>query len=207
MIELECLNLEKKYSNKQVFRGVNIKLKKGDSVAIIGRNGSGKSTLLKIISNLIKPTSGQIILKVDNIEIKKEYYYKYIGYAAPYLNLYDELTAYENLKFFIELKCNFNYPKGKIEEVLKKVNLYYCKDDIIREYSTGMKQRLKLAFSILNEPKLLLLDEPHSNLDLEGIEILKKISLEQKERGILLIATNELLDSSLCNITINIENY
>lgn len=207
MLELECLNLEKKYFNKLIFRGVNFKLNDGDSLAVIGRNGSGKSTLLKIISNLIKATSGKIILRENSCEIKKENYFQHIGFSGPYLNLYDELTAFENLEFFLRLKNTDKYNKEKIESILKKVNLHYCRNEFIREFSTGMKQRLKLAFSLLNEPKLLIWDEPQSNLDLEGMELLNEIISEQVTKGIIIIATNDLWNSSLFNITLNIENY
>lgn len=207
MIELECINLEKKYFNKLVFRGINLKLKDGDAVAITGKNGSGKSTFLKIISGLIKPTSGKIILKENNNEINRENYINYIGFTSPYINLYDELTAFENLKFFSDLINDSNNQKDKINSLLKRVNLYNVRNELVRDFSTGMKQRLKLAFSLLKTPKILLLDEPQSNLDSEGIELINNIFVEQKNRGILIIATNELWDTNLFSITLNIENY
>lgn len=207
MLELECINLEKKYFNKLVFREVNLKLKEGDAVAIIGKNGSGKSTLLKIISGLIKSTSGKIILKENNNEINKEKYINYIGFTSPYINLYDELTAFENLKFFSDLINDLDNQKDIISSLLKRVNLYNVRNELVRDFSTGMKQRLKIAFSLLKAPKILLLDEPQSNLDSEGIELINNIFVEQKNRGILIIATNELLDTNLFNIILNIENY
>lgn len=207
MLELKCENLEKKYVNKLIFRGVSFNLNEGKSLAVIGRNGSGKSTLLKIIANLIKSSSGKISLRINNKDITRENYFKYIGFCSPYLNLYDELTAFENLEFFIKLKSQGNFQKEKADSLLIKVNLYTYRNELVREYSTGMKQRLKLAFALINEPQILLLDEPQSNLDTEGLEIVSSIAKEQKSKGILILASNEIWDNDLCNITLNIEDY
>lgn len=207
MIELICENLEKRFINKLIFKGVNFKLKTGDSLAITGRNGSGKSTLIKIIANLIKATSGKITLRINNKEILKEDLICCMGFCAPYLNLYEEFTAYENLEFFMKLKCEGESVKEKINNLLNRVNLYNCRNNLVREYSTGMKQKLKLAFALINEPKLLLLDEPQSNLDFEGIELINTIIEEQNNRGILIIASNEIWKPTLFNITLNIENF
>ena len=99
--ELNLSCIEKKFTNKTIFKNINIVLRNGDSLALMGRNGSGKSTLIKIIAGLLSPTSGKCSLKINEKKIDKEHLYKYIGFAAPYLNLYDELSAYENLDFFI----------------------------------------------------------------------------------------------------------
>ncbi len=91
--------------------------------------------------------------------------------------------------------------------LLEKVGLYKRRNDLIRNYSSGMKQRLKLAFAVLNKPQLLLMDEPRTNLDEEGISVVYKIAEEQKERGILILATNESEDTSICKTGLNIEDY
>ncbi len=207
MIEIISENLEKRFINKLIFKGVTFSLKKGDSLAITGRNGSGKSTLIKIVANLIKATSGKITFRINNKEILKEDFIRFIGFCAPYFNLYEEFTAYENLELFMKLKCEGESVKEKINNLLNKVNLYHCRNSPVREYSTGMKQKLKLAFALINEPMLLLLDEPQSNLDFEGIELINNIIEEQNNRGILILASNEIWEPTLFNITLNIENF
>ena len=207
-INLHCIDLSKNYNGKVIFKNVNINLTEKSSLVINGRNGSGKSTLLKVISHLIRFDKGNIELNVNGQIIGKEKIYTKIGFLAPYISLYDELTGWENLAFFYDLKVE---QKDKKEEELKylleKVGLYKRKNDLIRNYSSGMKQRLKLAFAIINNPQLLLMDEPRTNLDEEGISVVYNIAEEQKKRGILILATNEKEDNELCDTSLNIENY
>jgi len=120
--------------------------------------------------------------------------------------MYDELTGFENLEFFYDLKIRDKNDE-KIKFLLEEVNLYPRRNDFVKNYSSGMKQRLKLAFAILSDPLILLLDEPRTNLDNEGIDIVYKISARQTEKGILIIATNESEDTKLCKELINIEDY
>ena len=151
--ELTLSGIEKKFVNKLIFRDINFTLKNSDSLALTGRNGSGKSTLIKIIAGLLSPTKGICKLSIDDKKTEKEHLYKYIGFIAPYVNLYDELTAFENLEFFSTMKSNGKKAdKEYIFSLLDRVNLFNRKNDIVRDFSSGMKQRLKLAFSILNSP-------------------------------------------------------
>jgi heme exporter protein A len=202
-----CENIEKKFTNRLIFRGVNVSLESGSSLAVTGRNGSGKSTLVKILANLLKETSGKMSLKISGKEIQREKYYLHTGFVAPYLNLYDELTAFENLKFFSKLKAESKNSDNEIKELLEKVNLYKRRNDAVKSYSSGMKQRLKYAFAVLSDPELLILDEPRSNLDKEGIKLAYGIAEKQKERGILIIATNDREDTEICSAVLNIEDY
>jgi heme exporter protein A len=210
-IELTCENLAKKYSDKLIFRGLSLKLKNKSSLVITGKNGSGKSTLIKILANVIKESGGAYKIKSDGKELPREKFYLITGLLSPYLNLYDELTGYENLEFFCSLKSSVRFPKAKLDEkinaILNEVNLFSRRNDLVKNYSSGMKQRLKFAFAVINEPPLLLLDEPRTNLDSEGIDVVYKFANKQKEVGILVIATNESEDTSLCDEKINIEDY
>ncbi len=209
-VELQCEGLSKKFINKIIFKNLDLCLNSGDSLAITGRNGTGKSTLIKVISNLIRESSGKVIMKIEGKEIQQEKRYKHIGLVAPYLNLYDELNAFENLEFFYKLKNKSPEKKVVIERInslLERVNLFSRRNDLIKNYSSGMKQRLKMAFSILSEPEILFMDEPRTNLDKDGIEIAYSIAEEQKQRGILIIATNEAEDLHLCERKINIEDF
>jgi len=209
-VSLKCENLEKRFLSKLIFREVNFTLNNGSSIAVTGRNGSGKSTLLKVIANLIKQNKGKIIFTVSGKDITEEKRFEHIGMIAPYINLYDELTAFENLEFFYELKCEDKGTKHKLEYIdalLEKINLYNRRNDLVKNFSSGMKQRLKLGFAIINEPLLLLMDEPRTNLDREGIDLVYSVAEAQKSRGILIVATNESEDTRLCAEILNVESH
>ncbi len=197
-------NIRKNFGRLLVFDSVSFELSVGSSLAIAGKNGSGKSTLVKIIAGLLSPSFGEVIYQLDGKRIDRLDWYKYVGFVAPYLQLYDEFTGYENLEFFARMRGLKNY-RDKIEEVLYRVNLLSRKDDFVRGYSSGMKQRLKYACALLNDPFLLILDEPTSNLDSEGVKMVWTIAEEQKKKGILLIATNEPDELKMCEKVINLD--
>lgn len=200
-ILLQAVDLSRKFDRRPIFKNVNFELRPASATAITGRNGSGKSTLIKIIANLLIQSSGKIDLYDGDTKVKKESVYKYMGFVSPYLNLYDEFTGYENLKIVSDIR---GYGHENIPNVLKRVGLYNRRDDILKIYSSGMKQRLKIAFAILHDPQILLLDEPTSNLDLEGISVVDSIANEFKKDRILIIATNDPHERSLCDREINI---
>ncbi|SRR5260221_7575066 len=202
-ISLHANKLTKNFNRQSIFKNVSFDFAFGDSIAITGRNGSGKSTLIKIIANVLNPTSGTLDIKDDNAVVKKDDYYKYTGFVSPYLNLYDEFTGYENLEITSRIRGD---SAENINDVLQQVGLYERKNDLLRIYSSGMKQRLKLAFAVLHKPVILLLDEPTSNLDKDGITIVTEIAQAQKEKGILIIATNDEYEKSLCTKEININS-
>lgn len=207
-IEIKCEGLSKSYNRKIIFKNLSFSVSSGDSLSVTGKNGSGKSTLIKILANLIQPNSGNISIKADENIIQPENRYLKTGLLSPYLNLYDELTGLENLEFYFLLKTKTEKNvKEKVKLFLEKTGLYERRNDLLKNYSSGMKQRLKLAFSIMNEPAILLLDEPRSNLDKAGIHIVEEIANEQKSKGILIIATNDEDDKLLCCETLNIEDY
>jgi len=207
-IEIACHNISKNFSGKNIFENLSFKISSGKSLSIVGRNGSGKSTLIKIIANLIHPTKGELNIQENNSNISKENWYLKMGLLSPYLNLYDELTGYENLDFFYNLKSSGSIKsKENIDSLLYEVKLYDKRNEYLKNYSSGMKQRLKLAFAITSKPEILLMDEPRSNLDKSGVEIVNKIALRQKDNGILIIATNDEDDKQLCDGSINMENF
>jgi heme exporter protein A len=195
-ISFQADNLSKKFDRKTIFKDISLTLTGGDSMAITGKNGSGKSTLIKILSRILNFTSGSLILSLNGKEAEPDRYYNYIGLVSPYLNLYDEFTGYENLKFIADIRGN---SQENIVSVLKKVGLFERRNDIVRIYSSGMKQRLKIAFAILHEPVILFLDEPTSNLDSEGIKVVDEIVNEYKNDKVLIVATNDDYEKSYCS--------
>ena len=208
LTEIKCDNLSKSYSGRIIFKDLSFSISSSKSLTVTGSNGSGKSTLIKVIANLIHSSKGNIIVKSDNTEVPRDKWFEKTGLLSPYLNLYDELTGFENLDFFYRLKAkDGNYSNDRIDHVLHKVNLYEKRNELLKNYSSGMKQKLKLAFAVMHEPEILLLDEPRSNLDKAGIDMIYEISSEQKKKGILIIATNDEDDKELCDSILSIEDY
>lgn len=208
LTEIKCENLSKSYSGRTIFKNLSFNISTSQSLTVTGSNGSGKSTLIKVIANLIHSSKGNISIKSDNMDVPRDKWFEKTGLLSPYLNLYDELTGFENLDFFYRLKAkDRSYSHDRIDHVLHKVNLYEKRNELLKNYSSGMKQKLKLAFSVLHEPEILLLDEPRSNLDKAGIDMIYEVSAEQKKKGILIIATNDDDDKELCDSILSIEDY
>jgi heme exporter protein A len=203
-ISLKVSGLKRVFNRRTVFSGVEFELAGRDSLAVTGRNGSGKSTLLKIVAGILAPSRGSIDLSLDSTPVSADWRYRYIGFVAPYLQLYDEFSAIENLEFFRKVR---GLPADRpLADLLTRFGLEDRKDDPLRTYSSGMKQRVKYAFALLHDPPLLLLDEPTSNLDSAGIEIVYRIIEEQKRRGIVIIATNNSEDFPHCERLFNLDS-
>ncbi len=205
-IKLEVRNIKKIFNGRKIFSDINFQLENKSALAITGRNGSGKSTLVKIIAGVLSPTNGRVDFYLNGKSIDLQNRYQYFGFVAPYLQMYDEFTAMENLDLFARVR-GIGVDKDYIDLLLKRVNLYERKDSYVREYSSGMKQRLKYAFALLHKPPLLILDEPRSNLDAEGISVVYQIIQEQKQNGCVIIATNDSEDIQFCNQEIDLNQF
>ena len=198
-------NIAKTFNNRKIFSEISFSLKEKDSIAITGRNGSGKSTLLKILAGVLTPTRGTTELKIDGKIIKSEDYFNQLGLVSPYLQLYDEFTGWENLDFFRRVR-NISVEDKYLDELLYRFNIWERRNDYVRTYSSGMKQRLKYAFALIHKPPILLLDEPTSNLDAEGISTVYDTMEEHKKNGILIVATNDSEDIKHCGQVIDLNN-
>ena len=200
-ISITAEKIEKKFGNTLLFSNINFNLAKGDSFYITGPNGSGKSTLLQILAGIQKPTSGSIIYSSDNSIIERDDYKNFFGFTGPQVNPYDMLTAAENLMF----TSSENADENLINEYLGKFGLYRHRNKPVKFYSSGMKQRLRLIHALIDNHEILMLDEPCSNLDTNGRDILYKILGEIKINKMIIIATNESGDINLCAKGINLE--
>ena len=173
---IETKNLTKKYKNKKVVNNINMKVEKGKIYGLLGKNGAGKTTTIRMLLNIAKKTSGEIILfgnKPNNQTYKK------IGSIIETPGFYENLTAEENLK--IIAKIRENYSKENIHKILGALSLY-DNNKKYKDFSLGMKQRLGIAAAIMHKPELLILDEPINGLDPIGIKeirhLLKRLSQE-----------------------------
>lgn len=197
MTTLHVEGVSKQFNRRPIFRDVTFSSSDGSVLGITGRNGSGKSTLLKIIAGLLTPTSGKVVWTMDGKRVDGDSLHEYVGYAAPYLNLFEEFSAHENLKHFASIR-GMTLTKNEMDALLLRVDLPLDRSDPIRSYSSGMKQRLKLVFAIMHDPAILMLDEPTSNLDVEGDAIVWSIIEEWGRNRIVLLASNEQSELAYC---------
>jgi len=167
LLEIQLQGVGKKFERDWIFRGIDLTIESAKKVAFIGSNGSGKSTLLQIISGFVGVTEGEITFKRNGKILEVDNWYLHLSCATPYLDLPEEYTLRENFNFFNQFKQFQN--NISIDEFSSIANLQHAIDKPIRYFSSGMKQRLKLSFAILAQSEVLLLDEPTSNLDDDGI--------------------------------------
>ena len=188
---LKTINLTKKYKDFKALDEVNIKIEKGDIYGLIGRNGAGKTTLMKIISTLSKKTSGGFELFSENDENLTENKER-IGCLIENPSFFPYLTAYENLKYYAIQKGIINLKQ--IEEALKLVGLLEAKNKKFKNFSLGMKQRLGIAFAILDNPDFIILDEPINGLDPIGISDLRETFKRlNEEKNITILISSHIL--------------
>lgn len=190
-LSVQLLDVSKKIGTRVLFEGLNIVVNPGQCLAITGPNGSGKSTLLKIIAGLGQPTTGSIQVLGDGRQLDIEERRACLGLISPEIILYADLTGIENILFFTRLR-GLRCSQNQLEEYCQTVGLTIYKDQLVRTYSTGMRQRLKFALMLAMQPLLWLLDEPSSNLDAEGkILVAQMISNGLAQKVTVVIATNE----------------
>jgi heme exporter protein A len=203
---VEAVSLNKNFGRRLIFNDINFKFENKGIFGISGHNGSGKSTLVKIIAGIISPSSGKVIHKNGNGEIIPENFHNHLGFVSPYLVLYDEFSAWENLAYFAEIR-GIPLDTVRVNYFLEKFLLMNRKDDFVKTYSSGMKQRLKFIFALMHSPELIILDEPTSNLDAEGKEKVYTILKQEAESSIVIIASNDESDLALCSSKIELEQY
>ncbi len=203
---LQVNNISKFFGRRLIFKDLSFEINNSGVLGVSGANGSGKSTLVKIIAGINSPSSGKIIHLNKQAEIIPEKLHHYIGFVSPYLVLYEEFSAWENLNYFAKIR-GIKFNTEKISYLLEKFLLMPRKDDLIKTYSSGMKQRLKFAFALMHNPDLIILDEPTSNLDVAGKDAVYQIIEEESRTNIVIIASNEESDLSLCEKEIKLENF
>ncbi|MBP9041243.1 MAG: heme ABC exporter ATP-binding protein CcmA [Anaerolineaceae bacterium] len=189
---LNASNLFKSFGSRRVLRGVNIKVDRGEIVALIGVNGAGKSTLLRILSTLTRPDGGRISLDGNSIREDPIRVRQRIGVVLHSPMLYGSLTARENLQFFSRMFGAADSEK-RISMILDAMNLSSRAEDLVRTYSRGMQQRLSIARALLHDPDYLLMDEPLTGLDDDSIEHLIQYLKHASQQGkAILFATHDL---------------
>ncbi len=185
---LRIKGLRKGYDGIEALRGIDLSLQKGEFLSLFGPNGAGKTTLIRIISTLLKPGSGSVRVMDFDIEEHAEEFRAQLGVISHQSFLYNDLSARENLEFYAAL-YRVNDPVGKTGELLRLVGLHDREDSQVSGFSRGMQQRLSIARALINDPSLLLLDEPYTGLD-EHASILLSGHLRQlhsRQRTIVMV--------------------
>jgi len=202
MIELKTDSLTKRYGKKSALDGISFSYD-GAILGIAGANGSGKTTLLKCLTGLLKPSSGTVTWQIQGNIINQADLKSHLGYAAPYIQLYEELTVTENLQFLSDLG---NHERvTDLNELLKNFDAADYAESLYGNLSTGQQQRIKLAASVVKDPSILILDEPGSNLDERGRKMIEQMVHDYAAGGkMTIIASNQADELKLCNKIIDL---
>ncbi|WP_019156514.1 daunorubicin resistance protein DrrA family ABC transporter ATP-binding protein [Robertmurraya massiliosenegalensis] len=200
---LETINLSKTYKDKKAVDEVNLYLNEGESVGLLGPNGAGKSTTISMISSLLKPTSGDVVFEEKSIIKNPTEIRKVLGVVPQEIALYEELSAYENLKFFGEIyKVDKGVLEKRIQEVLEMVGLENRQKEVIKTFSGGMKRRINIAAALLHQPKILILDEPTVGIDPQSRNhILETVRNLNEQYGTSILYTSHYMEEveQLCD--------
>ncbi len=195
-MNIELQNIGKRYGLEWIFRKVNFSFEFGKSYALTGHNGSGKSTLLKILSGGLTPSEGKVLF-TENEQPKSPYEIAHeVAYVAPYIHLIEEFTLNEMLHFHFKFK---KMKVSSIDEFMDILQLKAHKSKFIRDFSSGMMQRLKLSLAIMSDTKILLLDEPTSYLDENAIQWYRELLQEHTQDRLLIIGSNQKHEYTFVN--------
>ena len=195
----------KRFNREWIFRNISLNFESANSYAIIGPNGSGKSTLLQCLAGMMQLSEGEIGYTGNLKPLENEDAYKQISFCAPYLELIEEMTLIEFLDFHSSFKHFL--PEVTTKSVIEVLGLQPAARKQIRYYSSGMKQRVKLAQAIFSNSKIVLLDEPCSNLDADGIELYHSLINDHCLNRLVIVSSNDEIEYRFCKERINITSF
>jgi ABC-2 type transport system ATP-binding protein len=190
-VKIEIKDVTKRFKETNVVENVNMTFESGNIYGLIGKNGSGKTVILKMICGFYCPTEGEILFDGVNI-IEKKLFPPNMGALIEKPSFIGNFTGYENLKMLAEIQNKIT--DEEIFDILKKVNLYEDKDKLFSKYSLGMKQKLGIAQAIMENPDIIILDEPFNGIEEETTEQLRNLMLDLKQRGKLIIIATHIKD-------------
>jgi ABC-type multidrug transport system ATPase subunit len=192
-----CLNnISKRYQQNWIFKELTLEIQDGSSLAILGNNGSGKSSLLRIIASMQSATKGTITYTHQQEQIEPTAIYNMLSYAAVGMQLIEEFTLSELLTFHFSFKKSIN--QLRVEEIISILDMKNVQSKLVGDFSSGMKQRVKLAQAIFTDAPLLLLDEPCSNLDKHGIAQYQEWIATYQNNRTIIVASNDVNEYSFC---------
>lgn len=204
-MKISLEHIGRRFNREWIFRDINYEFESGSSYAVLGANGAGKSTLLQIISGSLSSSEGKISYLQGDTPIDQEKVFIHLSMAAPYLELIEEFTLTELIDFHFRFK---KYRKGLNRKgVIELLGLKNSEFKAIKYFSSGMKQRVKLALAFCSDTSILLLDEPASNLDQQGLEWYQLLASTLSSDRLLIICSNQEQEYSFCNHKLNIADY
>jgi ABC-2 type transport system ATP-binding protein len=207
-ITIEVNNLNKRYKNSLAVKSMNFKIYKGQTIGLLGPNGCGKSTTIGMLLGLIKPTTGDVIINGKNMESNRTNLLQKMNFISPYIELPKKLTVEENLKVYGRMYGVKNL-KHKILELMETLNLMKFKKRKTGELSSGQKNRVSLAKALINDPEILLLDEPTASLDPDVGDYVRGIieNFSSKKQKTILIASHNMIEvERLCDEVMMMKN-
>lgn len=198
-------NIGKRFQRHRIFKDVGHSFKAPNAYALLGSNGSGKSTLLRIIAGMQSPSLGKVRFYNGQQELEPNKVFSLISFCAPGMELVEELTLQEFFEFHFSFKQLM--PGMTIESIIKKTGLEGAANKPVGDYSSGMKQRVKLAQAIFSDTPALLLDEPCTNLDQQGVEQYREWMEEYSKNRLVIVASNDPREYFFCREVVEIERY
>ena len=205
MMTILLSNAGKRFNRDWIFRQLSYSFEEGQAYAIIGPNGSGKSTLLQTISGTMQLSEGTIQYNTPLRQYSTDNIYQQVSICAPYLEVVEEMTLTEFLSFHQDFKPFL--PGISIDKIISAVGLFQAAGKQIRNFSSGMKQRVKLAQCIFSDSMIVLLDEPCTNLDSNGIELYHRLIDEHCQNRLVIVSSNDEVEYRFCRQKINIRDY
>ena len=204
-MKISLTDAGKRFNRDWIFRHLTYEFSAGHTYAIIGPNGSGKSTLLQVLSGAIQLNEGKGEWSMMNGELGADKVFNYISICAPYLEVVEEMTVKEFLEFHVKFKPFIS--SVSIDDAIAIVGLENAVHKQIRFYSSGMKQRVKLAQAVFSDVPVILLDEPCTNLDDTGVALYKKLIEDYCEKRMVIVSSNDHHEYDFCNNRINITDW
>lgn len=204
-MKIQLQEASKRFQYEWIFKNLNLELHQGDSLAITGGNGSGKSTLLKCISGAIPFSAGKITFESNGKLIPESDWYKHLAISAPYLELPEEFSLIELIDFHFKFKSPLNQIQPK--ELIEILYLDQHVSKPVSQFSSGMKQRLKLGIALFSDVSVVLLDEPTSNLDKKGIAWYSDLIKQFQKDRIMIVCSNEPREYEFCIQKLALEDF
>nr|WP_183554320.1 ATP-binding cassette domain-containing protein [Mucilaginibacter sp. AK015] len=198
-------NIGRRFNREWIFKGIDYTFEANGSYAILGPNGSGKSTLLQVLNGSLVPSAGTITYKDDSLMVDAGDIFNHLSLAAPYLEVIEEFSMNEMIDFHFKFKkFRPGIDKNAVADIL---NLTGSRNKLVKYFSSGMKQRLKLALAFCADTPMLMLDEPTSNLDAQGIDWYLNLAQKFSEDRLTIVCSNQEHEYSFCPNRLSISDY
>ena len=205
-MKIDLDHISKRFQRYWIFKDITYSFSSGNAYCLLGANGSGKSTLMRVIAGMQNPSKGKVHYFNDNgAAITQQQNFKNISFCAPGMEIVEELTLQEFLDFHFSFKAPL--PGLTVADVVKLTGLHAAIDKPIGDYSSGMKQRVKLAQAIFSDTPILLLDEPCTNLDQQGVEQYRSWMEQYAQNRLIVVASNDPREYFFCKEQIVLEDY